>query len=197
MATSHWNQTLNTLYMLYRKKKTNPTECVLHCVWHLPHTPSSRHLSNGNGSQPVASRPLGSHVTIQNIQLLPKSLSHNIRHCVSPPRPGSRSHGTLIGNQYGATQPRPKMPFWQNVLSHWTLPQSFTLSRGVRYRVLNLCRRSLLLDSTISTEPVHIPNWEKKEEEKKPLKVYPLTCCIWTSETKITSCVRMCKHQDM
>ncbi|GAA6085099.1 uncharacterized [Tachysurus ichikawai] len=73
---------------------------------------------NGNGSLPGASSPQGGHVTIRNIQFLPKSLSHNIRQCESPPRPGSHSHGTLIGNQYGATQPRPKMPFCQNVLSH-------------------------------------------------------------------------------
>lgn len=108
------DHTLSTLSMQKKKKK----ECTLHCARHLPRPRCSRHLRDGSGSQPVASRPLGSHVTAQNIQLLPKSVSHNIHHCEPPPQPGSRSHGTLIGNQYGATQPRPKMPFWQNVLSH-------------------------------------------------------------------------------
>lgn len=175
IAISHWNQILNTLYMQCVCGGGNKLlNGVLHCIWHLPHPRCSRHLRNGNGSQPVASCPLGSHVTIQNIQLLPKSFSHNIHHCVPPPHSGSRSHGTLIGNQYGATQPWPKMPFWQNVFSHWTLPQTFILSTAC----LCACAgyREYLSYAAVWTRPsqqgsIHIPDWEKKEEGKR---AYPL-----------------------
>lgn len=140
---------------------------VLHCVRRLPSSTPFSPPQKWKWVTAMASSPLGSHVTIRNIQLLPKSLSHNIRQCVPPPTPGSRSHGTLIGNQYGATQPRPKMPFWQNELSL----NSPTILRSLSLSLKSVCvssHRVLILCSTIPTETVHIPNWEGK----KPV------CCV-------------------